>query len=259
MTLSITNPSLAVVDKFPSSLQSLIDNIRRQPSLSPELAVKLVANASITAEDLEPWRDFNHPIEDSYGRKLIYAEDGFEILAMSWAIGDYSAIHDHGVAQWGAVQCFGAAEHNVYRFVDSQLTLVDRDRLSPGTINPVDSNLIHQMGNPGQTQFLSLHVYGSTADRDSVTGDARVFDLFEGDIQYTDGGVFFCLPDSDISYRDPGLQGDRTATLLHHQWMLARVRSILRSQQASSERRDWFVERKRRVGDRMARLQSFER
>ena len=212
---------------LPLSLQSLIQTLQQHPTLIPDQARQLVMAADIRAEDLQAWADFEHPITDSYGRRLVYDGGHFEIMVMSWVPGDVSAIHDHGAAQWGAVQCFGPAEHSVYQMVEDQLTTAYVSLVKPGTVMAVDHNLIHQMGNPGSEPFLSMHVYGCAEPVDTVTQNARIFDLFEGTIQYTDGGVFFCLPPAQVNRRVEGLQGDTATTLRHHQQMLARVSRML--------------------------------
>ena len=252
MTPSLHAQLPATALHLPSSLQTLIASIRSRSNITPDVARQLVLDAKITAKDVAPWANFRHPASHSYGRKLVYAEPQFEILVMSWAEGDYSAIHDHGVAQWGAVQCFGLAEHNVYRLTGRTLQLVEQGLSYPNSVNAVNNSLIHQMGNPSRMEFMSLHVYGSEALYSSVTSDARVFDLFEGSIQHTDGGVFFCLPDSDISHRLDGLQGNRDTTLMHHQWMLARVQTILRSDEHCDRR--WLIEREHELLEHIERL-----
>jgi predicted metal-dependent enzyme (double-stranded beta helix superfamily) len=218
---------------LPSSLQTLIQDLRNYQMLTPERARQLVLAAQVRAEDLQPWADFDHPITDSYGRRLVYDGGDFEIMVMSWAPGDVSAIHDHGSAQWGAVQCFGPAEHGVYQLTGTQLSTAHISLVKPGTVMAVDHELIHQMGNPGDDPFLSLHLYGNLNAIGPVTQDARMFDLFDGSIQYTNGGVFFCLPAEQIHHRLEGLQGDPKTTMRHHQQMLARVSRMLTAHESS--------------------------
>ncbi len=206
----------------PDRIQTLIHSLEKK-HITPEIAKQCVQAANIQAEDLRLWADFEHPVADSYGRHLVHEGDDFEIMVMSWAPGDYSAIHDHGAAQWGAVQSFGDAEHAVFQLDQMQLSTVSVHPFPTGAVNVVDHNLIHQMGNPGQQPFLSFHVYGSQGCNGPITGGARIFDLYEECIQYTDGGVFFGLPTEQVSHRERGLRGDRATTLRHHQQMLARV------------------------------------
>lgn len=145
---------------YPINLQTLIYMLQETPEFTPEDIQTMVVKADISAQDLMPWADFNHPVTDSYGRQLVFDGGHFEIMVMSWMPGDFSAIHDHGATQWGAVQCFGAAEHFIYTFTQGVLCTLQPAHYSPGMVHAVDHSLIHHMGNPGSEPFLSLHVYG---------------------------------------------------------------------------------------------------
>ena len=112
-------------------------------------------------------------------------------MVMTWLPGDFSAIHDHGLAQWGAVQCFGQAEHYTYELDRLHLCHEEALPYESGQVRLVMPSLIHQMGNAGTERFLSLHVYGCRDVRPAITASARVFELDEGCIQFTNGGVFF--------------------------------------------------------------------
>lgn len=212
------------------NLETLIETLQRSPHFTPTQIKAIVENANITSAELMPWADFDHPVADSYGRKLVYDGGHFEIMVMSWMPGDFSAIHDHGATQWGAVQCFGVAEHYIYRFTNDLLRTLERAHYTPGMVRAVDHSLIHQMGNSSNEPFLSLHVYGCAQPNPSITANARIFDLLEGSIQYTDGGVFFCLPEDQINQRVHGIRGDRESTLRHHRQMGTRLRRILEYQ-----------------------------
>lgn len=215
---------------YPRSLTQLINILKTTEFFTPEDVKNMVQNARVEPQDLMPWADFDHPIADSYGRKLVFDGGHFEIMVMSWVPGDFSAIHDHGATQWGAVQCFGAAHHYIYSFTKGVLTTREPAHYSPGMVRAVDRSLIHQMGNAGDKPFLSLHVYGCEGAKGTITGNARIFELFEGTIQYTDGGVFFGLPEAQINKRTLGLQGDVETTLRHHFQMRDRIRRILKTQ-----------------------------
>lgn len=223
--LSVSSTETAIA--LPLSLAKLIETLRNQPNLSPDLARQCLLAAGIQAEDLMPWATFDHPATDSYGRRLVYETDTFEIMVMSWVPGDWSAIHDHGCAQWGAVQCFGAAEHYAYRLKDRQLQAQPAEHYTPGSVQAIDRHLIHQMGNPGPHQFLSLHLYGCDRPCHPITGNARIFDLLEGCVHYTQGGAFFCLPEEQITRRQSGICGDYQTIERHHQQMRDRIRRIL--------------------------------
>ncbi len=212
---------------LPQSIQYLIASLSSCPSLTPGLVRQFILDANIQPQDLSLWETYNHSVTHGYGRKLVYDGGYFEVMVMSWCPGDFSAIHDHGYTQWGAVQSFGKARHISYEFQDNFLTTQDQMWLSPHQVVTVNHDLIHQMGNPTDDYFLSLHVYGCHHLYGGITSDARIFDLWEGSIQYTNGGVFFCLPESEISQRQYNLQGDLSSTLRHHQQMLDRINYIL--------------------------------
>jgi len=234
---TVTASAIQPKQIFSPQLQWLINALQNANNLTPNSIKRLVEQAHISEADLLPWADFAHPVTDSYGRKLVFDGGHFEIMAMSWLPGDISAIHDHGSTEWGAVQSFGSAAHYIYTLQQTTTGPVLSQPMAapykPGMVREVDHHLIHQMGNIGEMPFLSLHVYGlekQSASSVAITGNARIFDLSEGSIQYTDGGVFFCLPESQINQREYGLSADPKAEALHNQQMSDRIRRILKSQ-----------------------------
>ena len=84
------------------------------------------------------------------------------------------------------------------------------------------NDLIHQMGNIGQAPYLTLHLYGCEECTGGITHDARIFDLDEQAIQFTNGGVFFALPEAAVTRRQSGLRGDFPTTLRHNVEVLYR-------------------------------------
>lgn len=216
------------LEELPKNLQKLISLLKSTAAVTPRMVLQCVKQANVQETDLMPWADFNHPVPDSYGRRLVYENAQFEIMAMSWLPGDFSAIHDHGGAEWGAVQCFGQGEHTTFVLRDNHLHTAEQTAFKAGSIVAVDQQLVHQMGNPSNKRFLSLHVYGrEQSTTGPITGNARIFDLYEGTMQFTDGGVFFCLPESQIRDRAFGLTADRETTLRHHQQMRDRIARVL--------------------------------
>ena len=212
---------------FPDSLRSLITSLSSTNQITSKQVAQSLKEANISPRDLQNWAAFDHAVTDSYGRKLVYDGGYFEVMVMSWLPGDISAIHDHGQTQWGAVQCFGRGLHTAYRFIDGVLSIESEETLEPAQILSVNHSLVHQMSNYSQSPFFSLHVYGCYDKQDIITGDARVFDLLEGRVQHTNGGVFFCLPESEIVRRGGDLKADRLTTLRHHQQMHSRIVSVI--------------------------------
>jgi predicted metal-dependent enzyme (double-stranded beta helix superfamily) len=212
---------------LPPPVARLLAAVEAADQLTPTSAAALLRGARLTPADLTRRQDLRHPSADSYGRRLIGRGAHFELMLMSWMPGDYSAIHDHGRAEWGAVRYFGVAEHVVFDLGDEGLSIRARMLTRPDDVCPVDADLIHLMGNPGERPLFSLHLYGRAEPDPAITGGARIFDLFEDSIQRTDGGVFYCLPEPAIERREPGPAVAAETRLLHHRLMLARVERML--------------------------------
>jgi len=200
---------------LPPALRALIDAVERETRWSPERAAELLRAANLSQDDLLPWAEFDHPAADSYGRRLVHNGGHYEMMVMAWTPGDVSAIHDHGHTQWGAVQVFGPAEHAVFWLNDGRLYTQSRVRLNAGGILEVGHQFIHQLGNTSGGRFLSFHFYGCEGRQGGITHNARVFDLDTGQIQFTDNGVFFALPDGAIDSRLPGPVPDFMTRLRH--------------------------------------------
>ncbi len=220
-TVSHPSPPIQRASQLPPPLRLIVEQLEQLRELTPAEMRRIVLEAGIQAEDIMPWAAIGHPAADSYGRKLIYQGRHFEMMAMSWAPGDFSGIHDHGHTEWGAVQVFGPAEHATFRIAEGKMTTLSRTQFTPGQVVGVSHQLIHQMGNPTDRPFLTLHVYGQPEDRESITGDARVYDLENKRVERVDGGVFFALPPSAIKRVEPGPDAD-FPTRLRYRVELAR-------------------------------------
>lgn len=199
---------MSTATTLPEEIEKLIKKINDAESLTPSVLTQLLKNSDVTPDDLKPWTDFDHPSEDSYGRKLVYKSDKYEMMVMSWNPGDFSAIHDHGFTQWGAVKIFGRAEHATFRAEDGNISTLARWQVKEGETLGVSHSLIHQMGNPTDQPFVSLHVYGDNTTHENITGEARLYDPYRKTIQRVNGGVFFSLPPQDILREEEGPTGD---------------------------------------------------
>ena len=181
-------PGLARLHKF----------LNDDPKMNSSKLVEYVEQAAIAEEDLLPYADYDHPKEDGYGRKLVVAEDHFEIMVMSWQPGDFSSVHDHGYTTWGAVQVFGNVMHHCFAEKDGVFQVKSKDILPYGTIIEVTNPLIHQMGNVTTKPYLTLHIYGDNEYVGDVTSDSRIYELENNMIKETTGGAFFNLPDDKV-------------------------------------------------------------
>lgn len=179
-------------------LQRLVDFVEAsEEHITVQKAAELMERAQITEDDLQPWADYTHPIEDGYGRKLAYQTDHYEIMIMTWNPGDYSSVHDHGYTQWGAVQVFGNVMHQTYSNSGKKFRLGKKEILPYGSITKVNNALIHQMGNVTTSPYLTLHMYGANEPHETVTADMKVYELEAGLIRETSGGAFFNLTDEE--------------------------------------------------------------
>lgn len=179
------------------------DAIDSGEKITASLIKRLVEQAQITQKDLETYADFDHPIEDGYGRKMIYDGGQFEIMAMSWNPGDYSSIHNHGYTQWGVVQVFGNVHHFIYQNKDNQLRFAKKEILTAGAIVKVVNAMIHQMGNPSTERYMTLHIYGCCEKDGDITADAKNYELEHDRVNHTTGGAFFNLPADQIYNFEP--------------------------------------------------------
>ena len=232
---TLPKPPATSIDELPLSLQHIANSLEKNRVLTPAEMRSLVLEANVEEEDILPWSDFGHPIQDSYGRNMIYKGDHFEIMAMSWQPGDFSGIHDHGHTEWGAVQVFGPAEHATFDVENETLCTTSRFLFTPKDVVGVSHELIHQMGNATQEPFLTLHVYGQPEDIESVTGDARVYELKEAHIQRVDGGVFFALPASEIKREESCANPDFTTRLRYLVELVKRLEKMADAKIGNSE------------------------
>ncbi len=214
---------------LPFAIQDLIRALEEEDEITPRRAQELLIQAELKEDDLAPWADFDHPLPDSYGRKLVFDGGFFEMMCMSWNPGDCSGIHDHGFTQWGAVQIFGPAEHSVFLVRDGEISTLSRAPVNPGTAVAVGNQLVHQMGNPSSTQFLTFHLYGCHGRSHGITADARIYDLVNREIRRTDGGVFFLLPENMIKRREQAPAPDFLTWLRDIVEMIKRLDKIRRS------------------------------
>jgi predicted metal-dependent enzyme (double-stranded beta helix superfamily) len=184
------------------SVKNLVETLESLGKFTTESVHGVVSECDIRAEDIERWVDYDYPVSDSYGRKMVHNGGFFEVMIMSWRPGDYSGIHDHGNAEFGAVKIFGAVEHAMFKLKKQKLTTISREIVKSGTTLKVIPSLIHQMGNPGESNFFTLHVYGNVNLEGGITNEARIFDYSRNELLIVNGGVFYLLPEDKIVRRE---------------------------------------------------------
>ncbi|HJN32093.1 MAG: cysteine dioxygenase family protein [Candidatus Poseidoniia archaeon] len=191
------------------SVKNLVEMLESLGKFTPESVHEAVSECDVRAEDIERWVDYDYPVSDSYGRKMVHNGGFFEVMIMSWKPGDYSGIHDHGKAEFGAVKIFGVAEHAIFKLEKQKLTTISREIIKSGTTLKVTPSLIHQMGNPGESNFFTLHVYGNVNLEGGITSEARIFDYSRNELLFVDGGIFYLLPENEIVHRKKLPEADR--------------------------------------------------
>lgn len=117
--------------------------------------------------DLPEW--LLEPRTDVHARRELYRsrEHGYEVVAITWAPGQLSMVHDHGDT-WGVESVMrGRLEVIDYRVKAqhralSELKAADRHVLEPGgVIGLLPPQDLHQCRNPSTDEIaVSLHVYG---------------------------------------------------------------------------------------------------
>ena len=191
------------------SVKNLVEMLESLGKFTTKSVHGVVSECDIWDEDIEKWVDYDYPVSDSYGRKMVHNGGFFEVMIMSWRPGDYSGIHDHGKAEFGAVKIFGVAEHAIFKLEKQKLTTISREIIKSGTTLKVTPSLIHQMGNPGESNFFTLHVYGNVNLEGGITSEARIFDYSRNELLFVDGGIFYLLPENEIVHRKKLPEADR--------------------------------------------------
>ena len=195
---------------LPNAITEIIRQVEASDLLTGKQAMNILLSARVQEESLERFVDFEHASDECYGRKVLYQGKNFELMVMSWKPGDYSAIHNHGIAGWGAVKVFGQMDHISYLLEEGELKTCGMIRLNERNIIDVSEGLMHQMGNPGSENVISLHLYGINGNDyiPNVTQDSELFDLTKKQIHLTDKGAFYELNSAFIKKSIEGPSGD---------------------------------------------------
>lgn len=176
--------------KIARRLQSLINEIQTNNRMNSETLIQLIKGSDLKENDLIPFSNFNHEVSLSYGRTKIFEGSNFVIYLMSWAKGDYTAIHNHGFTDWGAVYFPGEISHRLYKLEDMTILLANTSLISPGTIVPVNGSLIHAMGNLSDEPVVSLHIYGSDNSIGNSNTGSHIYEIEKKHIRTTHGEAY---------------------------------------------------------------------
>lgn len=210
-------------ERLPISIEKLAEELDELSVWNIETLKQIIERINISEQDLQTYSFFDHPEHESYGRKLLWQNDLFKIIVMSWSPGDFTAIHDHGKTQWGCVYSMGNATHRLYEFHNNILKLVSDDDLLKGTVTGLRGNLIHMMGNEGEKEIMSLHIYGTSIPGiKNISYDSKVFCFDRQKTLFTQGSAFLSMP-RELFYKTEELpQIDKTVKEDYNQLMAIR-------------------------------------
>jgi cysteine dioxygenase len=225
-------------------IDRLVSLLETEEKLTPKSVAELVAKADMKFEDLVPYADYEHPITDGYGRQMVRLTDRYEIMVMTWNPGDFSAVHDHGYTQWGAVQVFGHVMHNIYSNVGPEFHLSKQEIIANKSIVKVNNPLIHQMGNVTSDPYLTLHVYGADGVDGIITADSKIYELENEVIKHTTGGAFFNLPDAEV-YNLAPMKSVQRHTYIYYTTLLLQYLDRFEDEQSQQKRDDLLAKMSR--------------
>jgi predicted metal-dependent enzyme (double-stranded beta helix superfamily) len=161
-------PALRRSSYTASAMQLLIarlDQAITGPRGSLSAAVTTALQQAVLEEDLIDLVNLV-PAPDDYARQVLYSDPSrrYTIVAIAWAPGQKSAIHEHYVWSASGV-CRGMLTETLYDRAAEPLRPLRTVALPRGDTTfdwPVSG--VHQVGNPGPDVAVSIHVYGITKD-----------------------------------------------------------------------------------------------
>lgn len=118
-----------------------------------------------------------------YGRTVLVADDGIEVMIAGWSRGRPCAPHDHGPGQ-GAVRVLqGRARHRGFVLDGGELRAGADEVLEVGTVLRCPRRWIHQMQDDGgERPLVTLHLYAG------ATVPMTVYDLEHARTQWLGPG-----------------------------------------------------------------------
>ena len=191
-----------------SFMNKLENKVRREGMNSNELK-KLLHLANISVHDVIQYANFDHPIDQCYGRQWITHAGYYEIVVYSWNPGYYSSIHDFGQMDWGVCQAYGDVHSINFGLTQKQLYFKRQEILKNTSIIELTNSMICQLGNPTSQPLLTLHVYGSDSVNFGITNQARHYELESNRVVCASANdAFFNLSDPSISAIKKGIRAD---------------------------------------------------
>jgi predicted metal-dependent enzyme (double-stranded beta helix superfamily) len=177
------------------TVRSLIEALEREAPQGQAELLRVVERAAVDERDLQALHTFDHDPNLSYGRRCLWQGPHIGVYAMSWAPGDFTALHGHGRAEFGLVLFLGAAAHRRYDVRGNEVRLAAAETVPAGTaVGVCTGDFYHAMGNSGDRPFMTLHIYGAYGATGCANDGARVFELETDRITVTGGSAYLHMP-----------------------------------------------------------------
>jgi cysteine dioxygenase len=153
-------------------VQGIVETLRGvpPPRFQPGEICALLADASVHPATLAPYLHF---AEDRYTRNLVYRDELFELIALCWAPGSSSPIHNHANQLcWLSIQSGNLRLENFHSLdgpgPGDGIRLRPNGGIERATCGCVDlqqgDDAIHRVSNPWDEPAVSLHVYSRPYD-----------------------------------------------------------------------------------------------
>lgn len=183
--------NLPILDRCRSASAAGVSGLRGIMDLHKGLDITAAAREALYTPD--PKRP--------YGRRVLLANEGLEVMVATWTRGDHCVPHDHGGAA-GAVQVLqGRSRHRIWKIREGALVLVAEELVEAGGLMACGADVIHSMGDDGaDEQLMTLHLY--TPGIDFMV----VYDLATDRTLVVDGDCGAWVPEPDRVRRlSPGV------------------------------------------------------
>jgi cysteine dioxygenase len=183
----------------------IFDQIGKKDHIDNVWLMEVLKEAKFKSEDFSNFQNFNHDFAYSYGRAVVYESRNFIVYAMSWAPGDFTAIHSHGYSDWGSVVFFSDVNHRLYHADGHNILLAEKSIIPKGSIVPVKGDFVHAMGNLTDKPFLTLHIYGSNKTVSNANDYSLVYELEKKRIRTSNGAAYINISEEYCKKTDHGL------------------------------------------------------
>lgn len=139
---------------------------------------RLIAAMKAGVTDFARYRHAIPHVPFGYTRTLLQKTEGFELVAMQWAAGSMSPIHDHGSSRCWVVVLEGSLDIESFDRLDDGST--ELARLSAAQLQTLDAGgldhrlswrELHRVRNAGDVSAYSLQVYAAPQDEYVVVDD----------------------------------------------------------------------------------------